>query len=85
MSVPDARWVYAIQRPSGDHDGSPSSASSSVRRRTSVPSASISQTWPPSLDRENAMRLPSGDHDGLRSCALEEVSRFVPVPSAFMT
>ena len=75
--------MYATQRPSGDHDGSPSSASSSVRRRAPVPSAFITQTWPPSLDRENAMRLPSGDHVGPWSFAFEDVSRLVPVPSAF--
>jgi hypothetical protein len=45
----------------------------------------MTQTWPPSLDRENAIRLPSGDHVGPWSFAFDDVSRVVPVPSAFMT
>ena len=63
--LPSLSDENAMRRPSGDQEGSSSSAEWMVRRVTSEPSAFIAYISQfPSLPDWNAMRWPSGDQDG---------------------
>jgi hypothetical protein len=58
---PERDDMNAIDRPSGDHSGSRSSAASAEMRRSPPPEASTVQRSP---SRRNATRRPSRDHAG---------------------
>ena len=87
LGAPCQSTTYAIDPPSGDHDGAPSKAGSSVSwvrcRSPAVVSASMSQMSPfvaPS-SITNASRVPSGDQAGNSSMAGRSVSRTRSAPS----
>src|ERR1700678_1207193 len=71
------RALYAIDFPSGDHEGSLTSAhsGSEVTCSGSAPSASAVQTsaGPVRFER-NAIRVPSGEYDAMSSRREEEIS-----------
>ena len=74
-----------MPRPSGDQDGSQSSAELLVRRVTPEPSWFIAYISPfPSLLDENAIRRPSGDQEGSQSPVELSVRRATPEPSWFI-
>ncbi len=65
---------YTIQRPSGDHRGCSTPSAYGVSCRTSVPSASVTNSASCSVAgsmRPNTIRVPSGEYSGSTSKVVE--------------